>query len=226
MNNTIVLQLKNIIKRYTLYEKTRNSLKNINIINNINLTLHAKESIALLGPSGIGKSTLLNILGLLDIPTSGEIIFLGNSISKSMESIKTKMRKKHMGFIYQNYHLLSEFTALENVILPQIINNKTFNKASQNADKLLQIVGLEKRLNHFPEQLSGGEQQRVAIARSLANNPIILIADEPTGNLDSKNSKNIFKILIRLVKKNNISTIIATHNENLAQELDRIIQLY
>ena len=197
----------------------------IRVLNNINLRLYSGEITALIGPSGSGKSTLLHILGLLDTPTSGQI-FIGNKeISDISDHARTKLRNGHIGFVYQFHHLLPEFTALENVALPQIIAGKKVRDARDKAADILEQLGLEHRLKHRPATLSGGEQQRVAIARALINDPYLLFADEPTGNLDPETSEEVFDILLSQVRNRGIGALIATHNMALANDMDRILEV-
>lgn len=225
MSNSMVLQLKDIVKSYPSCQKGGSDSKEIRVLDNVSLELNAGEAVALVGPSGVGKSTLLHIAGLLDVPTSGEITLLGHSGTGLRDRVRTQLRRDHMGFVYQAHHLLPEFTALENVMFPQLVADKPRKKARERAEMLLSIVGLEERLHHRPSQLSGGEQQRVALARALVNDPTVLLADEPTGNLDTKTAERVFKLLLTLVKENNLCALIATHNEALAAQLDRTIHL-
>ena len=225
MSESTVLQLKDIVKTYPACEKGRGSTKELRVLDGVSLELHAGEAVALVGPSGVGKSTLLHIAGLLDVPTSGEINLLGHSGTGLRDRMRTQLRREHMGFVYQAHHLLPEFTALENVMFPQLVADKSRRKARERAEMLLSIVGLEERLHHRPSQLSGGEQQRVAIARALVNDPTVLLADEPTGNLDTKTAERVFKLMITLVKEKGLCALIATHNDALAAQLDRTIHL-
>jgi lipoprotein-releasing system ATP-binding protein len=205
-----------------VYRQGRNDLA---ILNNVDLRLYSGEICALIGPSGSGKSTLLHILGLLDSPTSGQIIMGEQDVSKLSERIRTRLRSQHIGFVYQFHHLLPEFTALENVALPQIIAGVPVPKAHEKAADLLAQLGLSNRLHHRPATMSGGEQQRVAIARALINDPYLLFADEPTGNLDPETSAEVFALLIDVVRKRGIGALIATHNLDLAHEMDRILEV-
>ncbi len=205
-----------------IYKQGSNTL---NILNNVDLRIYSGEIAALVGPSGSGKSTLLHILGLLDSPTSGQVIMEEKDISRLSDRIRTKLRNQHIGFVYQFHHLLPEFTALENVALPKIIAGKTPQDAKDMAVDLLEQMGLKHRLNHRPATLSGGEQQRVAIARALVTNPTLLFADEPTGNLDPETSEEVFEILLNHVRKRGIGALIATHNMELANQMDRILEV-
>ena len=199
--------------------------KDLKILNNVDLRLYSGEICALVGPSGSGKSTLLHILGLLDSPTSGQIIMGDQDVSKLSDHVRTRLRSQHIGFVYQFHHLLPEFTALENVALPQIISGIPPQRANNKAAGLLSQLGLSNRLHHRPATLSGGEQQRVAIARALINDPYLLFADEPTGNLDPSTSEEVFALLISIVRKRGIGALIATHNMDLAHEMDRILEV-
>ncbi len=197
----------------------------LEILKSVNYELQPGVITGLVGPSGAGKSTLLKIVGLLDKPDSGDIIIKGVNIKQANEEILTKIRGRHIGFIYQFHHLLPEFTALENVILQELIIGENQEVAREKAAKILTILGLKTRLDHFPSQLSGGEQQRVAIARALVKAPTLILADEPTGNLDPHNAAIVFDLFIDVVRAMNISALIATHNEHLALKMDKIIAL-
>jgi lipoprotein-releasing system ATP-binding protein len=195
----------------------------LDVFHNLELTLRSGEVVALVGPSGAGKSSLLHMAGLLEAPTAGEIYIAGSAASKLDERTRTRIRRDMIGFVYQAHHLLPEFTALENVILPQRIAGKPRAAAEANAKRLLTQMGLGERMTHRPSQLSGGEQQRVAIARALANNPRILLADEPTGNLDPRTSGGVFDALVALVRSEGLAALIATHNVELASKMDRAL---
>ena len=214
-----VLKLKNISKEFI------EPRRNIVALNKINLELSDGQCIGLLGPSGSGKSTLLQIAGLLDNPTNGEIIINGEKCDTLSQEKKNLIRKKYIGFIYQNFYLLDSFSALENVIIPQLINGSSYKSAKKRAINLLSSLGLSKRIDNKPRELSGGEKQRVAILRAIANMPKIILADEPTGNLDKKNSENVIKIIKDLVSHYKISFIIATHNLSIVKKFDKIIKL-
>ena len=205
--------------------KLSKSVGSTEILKNINLALKEKETVALIGPSGSGKTSLLHILGLLDQPTTGTVKILGTDTKNLKEKDRTALRRDSMGFVYQFHHLLPNFDALENVMMPLLIQGKNKQKAYEESESLLKEVGLGHRLQHKVHQLSGGEQQRVAIARAIIHQPKILLADEPTGNLDTKNSQHIFDLLMNLVRKRNMCALIATHNDVLAQQLDRVITL-
>lgn len=197
----------------------------ISVLQDVNLSIQPGEVVALMAPSGAGKSTLLHIAGLLDKPTSGEIFINGQS-TKDLSSDKLPfIRAQSLGFVYQFHHLLPEFNSVENIVLPQLLLNVPEEKAVQKAHKALAHFGLENRALHRPNQLSGGEQQRVAIARALANNPQILLADEPTGNLDLQTGDLVFNELLSLVKSTGLSCLIATHNEALAKRMDKTMTI-
>jgi lipoprotein-releasing system ATP-binding protein len=193
------------------------------VFRDLTMTLQKGEIVALVGQSGAGKSSLLHIAGLLEAPTSGEVFIGGTPASRQPERIRTEIRRESLGFVYQFHHLLPEFTALENVAMPRRIAGQSKVDAAKEATRLLEIVGLGERLEHRPAQLSGGEQQRVAIARALANNPRVLLADEPTGNLDPKTADAVFEVLIQLVRAERLSALIATHNYALSDKMDRTL---
>ena len=220
MNKSVpVLELKKITKSF------KQGSQNLEVLRGIDLDIHAGEVVALLGPSGSGKSTMLQIAGLLEQPTKGEIYLNGQKCSKLNDIMRTLLRRDYLGFVYQYHNLLGDFDALENVVLPQLIAGKKLKEAEERAKWLLCRLGLEKRLKHRPAALSGGEQQRVAIARALANAPKLLLADEPTGNLDPKTSDIVFAELVTIVKETGLSALIATHNFELANKMDRKVTL-
>jgi len=214
------LRLQNVSRAYTQGENT------LDVFHNLALTLRPGEVVALVGPSGVGKSSLLHMAGLLEAPSEGEIYISGAAASKLDDAARTRIRRDRIGFVYQAHHLLPEFTALENVMLPQRIAGKSRAAAEANANRLLEQLGLGARLTHRPSQLSGGEQQRVAIARALANNPKILLADEPTGNLDPRTSGGVFDALVQLVRAEGLAALIATHNLELAAKMDRALIMH
>lgn len=214
-----VLQLKNI-QRWFGKNETR-----VDVLKGVDLTIHAGEIVALVGPSGSGKSTLLHIAGLLDTPSGGDIFIAGEKASKARDRERTRLRQNYMGFVYQSHLLLPDFTALENVMIPQMLAGIEQKSAAAKSADLLKKVGLGHRLKHRSGQLSGGEQQRVAIARSLANDPKLLLADEPTGNLDPHTADEVFKLLLGLVRETGLSALIATHNPELAAKMDRRVSV-
>ena len=197
----------------------------LHILNGAELAIWAGQSVALVAPSGAGKSTLLHIAGLLEHPDRGDVYIGGRATAILPDAERTRIRRQEIGFVYQSHHLLPEFTALENVLLPQMIHGLSRREAKTRAVELLGYLGLGERLNHRPAELSGGEQQRVAIARAVANAPRILLADEPTGNLDLHTADHVFAALTQLVRASRLATIIATHNMELAARMDRRVTL-
>jgi lipoprotein-releasing system ATP-binding protein len=216
MSEPAVLQLEKIKRGFDQAGGRR-----LEVIRDGSLAIGRGEMVALVGPSGSGKSTLLQIAGLLEQPDSGTIRIGGSETGKLGDDGRTALRLRHIGFVYQYHHLLPEFSALENVAVPQMIARVSRNAAAERARELLGHVGLAERSDHRPGQLSGGEQQRVAIARALANRPVLLLADEPTGNLDPHTADEVFALLIRLVRDFGLAALIATHNPGLAQRMDR-----
>ena len=214
-NGDIVLELKGICQSFPQAEGV------LEVIRNADLTLHRGE----MGPSGSGKSTLLHITGMLEKPVAGEIVIAGKTMTALGDDARTAVRRDTMGFVYQHHHLLPEFSALENVIIPQMIAGKSRQEATPRAVELLTRVGLAKRLDHRPGKLSGGEQQRVAIARALANEPKLILADEPTGNLDHHTAEDVFAMLRALVHDFGVAALIATHNLEIAARMDRVVTL-
>ncbi|EPY02720.1 ABC transporter ATP-binding protein [Magnetospirillum fulvum] len=197
----------------------------LDVLRGADLEIQSGEIVALVGPSGAGKSTLLHIAGLLEHPDQGEVFLAGISAGDQSEAERTRLRRLHLGFVYQFHHLLPEFSAVENVILPQMIAGIAKGQAREKAMDLLDRMGLANRADHRPGQLSGGEQQRVAICRALANGPRVLLADEPTGNLDPHTAESVFAELIALVRGTGVAALIATHNPDLAQRMDRVVTL-
>ncbi len=215
-----VLEIKGLTKTYFAGKPNE-----INVLNGANLSLEAGEVVGLIAPSGAGKSTLLQIAGLLDSPTSGQVIISGEAAEKAKDKERTRLRREQIGFIYQFHHLLPEFSAEENIALPQQANGVRKADAVARARMLLDRVGLQKRYDHRPAELSGGEQQRVAFCRAMANGPSLLLADEPTGNLDPETSETVFSVLMELVRETGLSALIATHNHELAARMDRVVRL-
>lgn len=218
--NKNILELKHVARIYN--EGKNNSLE---VLKDINLTVNEGEIIALVAPSGTGKSTLLHLAGLLEFPNKGSITLNGVDCSKLSDKKRSLIRQKDIGFVYQFHHLLPEFSALENVMMPLLISNKSSKESKIKALDLLDKVGLKERASHRPSKLSGGEQQRVAIARAIANQPALLLADEPTGNLDPATSEIVFNLLLSLVRDQGVSAVIATHNMDLARRMDRMLLL-
>tara|TARA_B100000902_G_scaffold9294_1_gene11595 strand:- start:292 stop:975 length:684 start_codon:yes stop_codon:yes gene_type:complete len=216
----LILSINDVSKSY----QTSGS-EILTVLNSIDLSIAAGDLVGLTAPSGAGKSTLLHICGLLDTCDMGTINFLGQDMQKASDMARTLIRRREIGFVYQFHHLLPEFSALENVVLPQLINGKKPQQASNRAIELLSLVDLENRASHRPSQLSGGEQQRVAFCRAVANEPKLLLADEPTGNLDERTSDTVFEALLSLVEVSGMAALIATHNENLAKKMKRRVKL-
>ncbi|AWN47233.1 ABC transporter [Methylobacterium terrae] len=197
----------------------------LEILRGADLAIWPGEIVALVAPSGTGKSTLLHVAGLLERPDAGEVYIGGQPSARMDDAARTRMRREEMGFVYQSHHLLPEFSALENVVLPQLIRGLSAKEARSRAGELLTFLGLKERLSHRPAELSGGEQQRVAIARALANGPRLLLADEPTGNLDPQTAGHVFAILVSLVRASGVAALIATHNLDLAARMDRRVTI-
>ncbi|MAK76518.1 MAG: ABC transporter [Nisaea sp.] len=199
--------------------------RRLEVLRGVDLMIKAGEIVALVGPSGAGKSTLLHIAGLLEKPDSGQVVLDGHDYSQAGEAARTQARRAYLGFVYQFHHLLPEFSALENIVLPQMIAGLSRRQAGARALDLLRMVGLEARANHRPAKLSGGEQQRVAIARAIANVPRLLLADEPTGNLDPGTAGHVFEQLRGIAKAAGLAALVATHNLDLAGQMDRVLTL-
>ena len=197
----------------------------LHVLSNINFTIKSGETAAIIGSSGSGKSTLLNLLGGLDVPTSGQVLVNDDNLFTTDEKSRCHVRNRHLGFIYQFHHLLPEFSALENVAMPQLIDGVDKDRAQESAVQLLTEVGLGERLEHKPGELSGGERQRAAIARALINSPDCILADEPTGNLDRKNAENALELIMQLNKSYKTSLIMVTHDLHIAERLDTVYEL-
>jgi lipoprotein-releasing system ATP-binding protein len=219
MNDAPPLKLDRITRIYKQGERE------LVVFREVSMALAHGEIVALVGPSGAGKSSLLHIAGLLEAPSAGEVYIEGEAASQLPERRRTELRRRALGFVYQFHHLLPEFTAEENVAMPRRIAGVERDAAAAEARRLLTLVGLAERLDHRPAQLSGGEQQRVALARALANRPRVLLADEPTGNLDSRTAEGVFDMLIDLVRSEGLSALIATHNYELSKKMDRTLLL-
>ncbi len=214
-----VLKLDGLQHAYTQGERA------IHVLQGASAQIAPGDAVALVGPSGAGKSTLLHIAGLLETPNDGRVLIAGKDCAKLDDGARTHVRRSDIGFIYQFHQLLPEFSALENVVLPQMLKGVSARKAKARAKDLLSKLGLGERLDHRPAQLSGGEQQRTAICRALANKPKLILADEPTGNLDPKTSELVFQELIGLFKSEGVAALIATHNLDLAARMDRVLRL-
>jgi len=216
----IILEVRGLSKSFRQGDNT------IKILDDANLTIYENEVVAVVGPSGCGKTTFLQIIGLLDDPISGDIIIDGDNLTEKSDSYKTSYRRNNMGFVYQSHNLLGDFTAFDNVKLPLLLKSQnTKEEIDSLVFDILSKLGLENKRNSFPSYLSGGEQQRVAIARALVHDPIMLLADEPTGNLDPDNAKKVIDLLLALLKKRKKSLIIVTHNLEIAKKADRVITI-
>lgn len=213
------LELRNVCRSFN------QGPERLDVFVNAQLNVAPGEIVALVGPSGAGKSSLLHIAGLLEAPTSGEVLIAGQNCSKLDDLARTRVRRVGIGFVYQFHHLLPEFNAIENVIMPQLIAGARRADAAARASELLGRLGLGERLTHRPAELSGGERQRVAVARALANKPLLLLADEPTGNLDPRTSQQVHEEFVRLIREEGIGALVATHNIDLARRMMRIVRL-
>ena len=220
MNKVIVLELSDLAKSFKIA-----GTKNIKIFEKVSLKLKSSELVGIVAPSGTGKTSLLNISGLLDQPTSGLVSILGQDLKRMTAEKRNAIRRNYIGFVFQSSNLLNEFSAVENVALSRIIKGYSFNESFDYSMRLLSKVGLEDRLHSRPLELSGGEQQRIAICRAIANDPQLLLADEPTGNLDQENSALVFDLLLTIVKQKNVSALVATHNLDLIKKMDRVLKL-
>lgn len=209
--NNVVLKALHLSKSFVLAEQ------NVPVLNDVSIDLNAGEFLAITGPSGAGKSTLLHLLGGLEKPTSGEVFIQGQNLNLLSTKERNRWRNCHLGFVYQFHHLLPEFSALENVAMPLIIRRENRQLAAQKAMDLLKKVGLEKRIHHRPSELSGGERQRCAIARAMAGNPSLILADEPTGNLDFQTGMEVFELLLSLCQAQHLALVVVTHDEKIAQ---------
>ncbi|EQC00218.1 lipoprotein-releasing ABC transporter ATP-binding protein LolD [Photorhabdus temperata] len=219
MNNQPLLLCNNLCKKYQEGQVLTEVLKNVTF------AIKQGEMMAIVGSSGSGKSTLLHLLGGLDTPTSGEVLFKGHSLNKMSSKARAALRNHELGFIYQFHHLLPDFNALENVAMPLLIGGKNRSQAQKKALEMLAAVGLEKRAHHRPSELSGGERQRVAIARALVNEPSLVLADEPTGNLDLRNADSVFELLGELNRQQGTAFLVVTHDLTLAGRLNRQVEM-
>jgi lipoprotein-releasing system ATP-binding protein len=217
--NKPVLELRGVVRTF------RQAEEELHVLRGCSLAVRAGERVALIGPSGSGKSTLLHIAGLLEKPDAGAVVLDGRDAAGLDDAERTALRRSSIGFVYQFHHLLPEFSAQENLMLPQMIASVERGTAKRRADELLELVGLTNRATHRPARLSGGEQQRVALARALANKPKILIADEPTGNLDPETAEHVFAVLQDLVRSQNLALFMATHNHDLAKRMGRVARM-
>ena len=208
-----------------IYKSYKHNGNTIDVLKGINITINQGDTLAVIGASGVGKSTLLNIMGSLERPTGGQVTFRGRNITDIDESGLCNLRNKEIGFVFQFHHLLPEFNALENTIMPALISRMGMKESKERAEKILKHVGLANRLNHRIGELSGGEQQRVAIARSLMMRPRLLLADEPTGNLDRNTGKEIVDLLLRIREEEGLSMVIVTHNQQLAENMTKVLEI-
>lgn len=216
---TPILEMRGVCRSFKQGGQT------LQVLRGVDLEIQKGEVVALIGQSGAGKSTLLQLAGLLEKPTKGDIYLEGQKCSTLNDKLRTQLRRDYLGFVYQYHNLLADFDAVENVMIPQLIDNVNEKQAREKAQWLLKKMGLEKRFHHRPAELSGGEQQRVAIARALANTPKLLLADEPTGNLDPKTAEEVFAELLHVVRETGLSALVATHNFELAAKMDRKVKL-
>jgi len=219
MNKTSILQCRQLTKRYD-----QGGL-DVEVLKGVNLSIGAGERVAIMGASGSGKSTLLHLLGGLEKASGGEVVLDGVNLHKVNATRLAKLRNKSLGFIYQSHHLLGEFTVLENVAMPLLIGGESVKQASIRASALLQRVGLGHRIEHKPGELSGGERQRAAVARALINKPCLILADEPTGNLDSKTADQVYQLMLELNQELNVSFLVVTHDHDLAARMGKVLHM-
>jgi lipoprotein-releasing system ATP-binding protein len=219
MNNPAILQCKQLTKRYSQGEL------DVEVLKGVNLSIASGERVAIMGASGSGKSTLLHLLGGLEKSSSGEVILDGVDLNKTSATKLAKLRNRSLGFIYQSHHLLGEFTVLENVAMPLLIAGLPVKQASLRASELLKRVGLGHRVEHKPGELSGGERQRAAVARALINKPGVVLADEPTGNLDSKTAEQVYQLMLELNQELNVSFLVVTHDHDLAVRMGKVLHM-
>jgi len=214
-----------LIEATQVHKSFKTEAGELNILRGINLTIAEGEMLGIIGASGAGKSTLLHILGALDRPSSGKVLFQGNDVFSLDDAKLAEFRNSSIGFVFQFHHLLPEFNSIENVMLPGLISNRPYEETENRAKQILEELGLSKRLKHRPGELSGGEQQRVAVARALLQNPKIVLADEPTGNLDTTTGNSLFELFIELNRKNRTTFVIVTHNKTLSDHCHRVLEM-
>ena len=219
MSESVFLETRNLVKHY------RQGELDVSVLKGIDLIVNHGDQIAIMGPSGSGKSTLLHLLGGLDEATAGDVLLDGVNIQRMSQAKLAAIRNKSLGFIYQFHHLLAEFDAVENVAMPLLISGSSITSARKRATQLLERVGLGHRLGHKPAELSGGERQRAAVARALINNPQCILADEPTGNLDSASAEQLYQLMARLNKEMGVSVLIVTHDKRLAERMDTVLHM-
>lgn len=219
MSNQPILQCRQLTKRYS------QGVLDVEVLKGVDLQIGVGERVAIMGASGSGKSTLLHLLGGLDQPTNGEVILDGVNLNKVGANKLARLRNKSLGFIYQSHHLLDEFTVLENVAMPLLIANRSVSEAKLRASELLTRVGLAHRIEHKPGELSGGERQRAAIARALINKPAVILADEPTGNLDSKTADQVYQLMLELNQELQVSFVVVTHDHDLAAKIGKVLHM-
>lgn len=217
---TPILEMRNVMREFTQGKHT------VRVLNSVSLQIREGELVGLVGPSGAGKSTLLHVAGLLDTPSLGEVLLKGKEASALGDSERAELRRDFIGFVYQFPYLLGDFSAVENIVIPQLIAGRNARASWERAAVLLERVGLSKRAQHRPSDLSGGEQQRVAVARALANGPSLILADEPTGNLDAKSAQDVFELLMSMAREFGSGVLVATHNLVFLRMFDRVIELF